>query len=64
MVNDVLRQACEQVEFHSFPMTDSLIDNEQAPIIELTEKFNCRARPKMMHNADLFYAVGVLNVDT
>ena len=64
MINEVMKVVCENLEFDSFPFTDSLTETEQAPVIELTEKFNVKTRPKLMHNPDLKYAAAVLNIDT
>lgn len=64
MINDVMKVVCENLEFDNFPFTDSLTETEQAPVIELTDKFNVKTWPKLMHNPDLKYASAVLNIDT
>ena len=42
MINEVMKVVCQNLEFDSFPFTDSLTDTEQAPVIELTEKLNVK----------------------
>lgn len=42
MINDVMKVVCENLEFDNFPFTDSLTETEQAPVIELTDKFNVK----------------------
>lgn len=59
-----MKIVCENIEFDSFPYTDSLTDTEQQSIIQFTEKLGCKTRPKVMHNEDYSYAAGVFQLDS